>query len=386
MSLRERTRPGLGIIEPCLPSPAKAPPSGRGWIHEIKHDGFRIMARRDGARVRLITRHGNDFTARFPLAVEAVSALSARSFLLDGEAIVTNERGLAVFDLIRHQRHGDDAVLIAFDLIELDGEDLRRTPIEQRKRQLAKLVRRPQAGIVLNEVFEGDGDILFAHACKLGCEGIVSKRLGSPYRSGRSPHWVKVKNPKAPAVKREAEEDWGSQLFISRPLRRKQALPAHAPVRPAVRKKSSALSHKPLAVCHKLTSIFVSRTHLLGKPFLAGRQSIIRRTSATQFFGQLETKLNLGRRARHGRATHCFESFGEFRLNLADLFLCFSDLFLKSLRNFVQLGLITRHDWLPCCQQEPPQMILSKKTCRVIGRRTGRLIKCPPAASRPLRL
>jgi bifunctional non-homologous end joining protein LigD len=111
-------------------------------------------------------------------------------FVGDGEAIVTNERDLAVFDIIRHQRHGDDTVLIAFDLIELDGEDLRRTPIEQRKRQLAKLVRRPQAGIVLNEVFEGDGDILFAHACKLGCEGIVSKRLGSPYRSGRSPHWV----------------------------------------------------------------------------------------------------------------------------------------------------------------------------------------------------
>jgi bifunctional non-homologous end joining protein LigD len=209
MSLRERTRPGLSIIEPCLPSPAKAPPSGPDWLHEIKHDGFRIMARRDSAGVRLITRHGNDFTARFPLALEAVSTLSARSFPLDGEAIVTNERGLAVFDLIRHQRHGDDAVLIAFDLIELDGEDLRRTPIELRKRILAKLVRRPRAGIVLNEVFEGDGDILFAHACKLGCEGIVSKRLGSPYRSGRSPHWVKVKNPKAPAVKREAEEDWG---------------------------------------------------------------------------------------------------------------------------------------------------------------------------------
>ena len=153
MSLRERTRPGLGVIEPCLPSPAKTPPSGPNWIHEIKHDGFRIMARRDGARVRLITRHGNDFTARFPLAVEAVSALSARSFLLDGEAIVTNERGLAVFDLIRHQRHGDDAVLIAFDLIELDGEDLRRTPIEQRKRQLAKLVRWPQARDCLERGF-----------------------------------------------------------------------------------------------------------------------------------------------------------------------------------------------------------------------------------------
>ncbi len=207
MSLRLRIRPS-GHIEPCLPSPAERPPSGDGWLHEIKHDGFRIMARRDSAGVRLITRHGNDFTRRFPLAVAAVQALPARSFLLDGEAIVTDDSGLAVFDLIRHKRHGDDAVLIAFDLIELDGEDLRRTPIEQRKRTLAKLVRRPHAGIVLNEVFEGDGDILFEHACKLGCEGIVSKRLGSLYRSGRSPHWVKVKNPKAPAVKREAEEDW----------------------------------------------------------------------------------------------------------------------------------------------------------------------------------
>ncbi|MGA8699258.1 MAG: DNA ligase, partial [Xanthobacteraceae bacterium] len=167
MSLRERTRPGLGIIEPCLPSPAKAPPSGPGWLHEIKHDGFRILARRDSAGVRLITRNGNDFTSRFPLAVDAVTRLPAHSFLLDGEAIVTNERGLAVFDLIRLQRHGKDAVLIAFDLIELEGEDLRRTPIEQRKRTLAKLLRRPHAGIVLNEVFEGDGDILFAHACKL---------------------------------------------------------------------------------------------------------------------------------------------------------------------------------------------------------------------------
>ncbi len=80
--------------------------------------------------------------------------------------------------------------------------------IEQRKRTLAKPVRRPHAGIVLNEVFEGDGDILFAHACKLGCEGIVSKRLGSTYRSGRVQHWLKVKNPAAPAVTREAEEDW----------------------------------------------------------------------------------------------------------------------------------------------------------------------------------
>jgi bifunctional non-homologous end joining protein LigD len=91
----------------------------------------------------------------------------------------------------------------------LDGEDLRRKPIELRKRKLAKLVRGAHPGIVLNDSYEGDGEIVFQHACKLGCEGIVSKRLGSPYRSGRSPHWVKVKNPKAPAVTREAEEDWG---------------------------------------------------------------------------------------------------------------------------------------------------------------------------------
>jgi len=196
------------FVEPCLPSRAERPPAGRDWIHEIKHDGFRIIARRDGAGVRLITRHGSDFTARFPLAAAAVAALPAHSFLIDGEAIVTNAKGLAVFDLIRHKRHGGDAVLIAFDLIELEGEDLRRSTIEYRKRKLAKLVRGPHPGIVLNEFFEGDGDILFEHACKLGCEGIVSKRLGSRYRSGRSPHWLKIKNPAAPAVKREAEEDW----------------------------------------------------------------------------------------------------------------------------------------------------------------------------------
>jgi bifunctional non-homologous end joining protein LigD len=94
-------------------------------------------------------------------------------------------------------------------LLELDGKDLRREPIEKRKRLLAKLLRGSNLSIVLNEHFEEDGTIVFREACKLGCEGIVSKRLGSAYRSGRSAHWVKVKNPKAPAVKREAEEDWG---------------------------------------------------------------------------------------------------------------------------------------------------------------------------------
>jgi bifunctional non-homologous end joining protein LigD len=98
--------------------------------------------------------------------------------------------------------------LCAFDPIEFDARILRRSSIEYRKQKLAKLVVRPQLGIVLNEHYEGDGEIVFKHACKLGCEGIVSKRLGSMYRSGRSPHWVKFKNPNAPAVKREEEEDW----------------------------------------------------------------------------------------------------------------------------------------------------------------------------------
>jgi len=114
-----------------------------------------------------------------------------------------------VFELIR--RHGAlaSAVLCAFDLLELDGEDLRRQPIEERKRLLGQLLRGAHLSIVLNEHFGEDGAIVYREACKLGCEGIVSKRLGSPYRSGRSAHWVKVKNPKAPAVRREAEEDWG---------------------------------------------------------------------------------------------------------------------------------------------------------------------------------
>ena len=188
--LRLRSGRLTDFIEPCLPSPINRPPAGPNWIHEIKHDGLRIMARRVGAGVRLITRHGRDLTARFPLAAAAVATLPSRSFLLDGEAIVTDDKGLAMFELIRRKRRGEAAVLIAFDLIELDGEDLRRAPLEHRKRKLAKLVRTPHPGIVLNEHYPGDGEFVFEHACRLGCEGIVSKARGSPYRSGRSPHWV----------------------------------------------------------------------------------------------------------------------------------------------------------------------------------------------------
>jgi len=197
------------LIEPCLPSPAKAPPSGPGWLHEIKHDGFRILARRESADVRLITRAGNDFSGRFPFIAVAVSKLPVRSCLIDGEAIVCDENGLADFELIRGHGTAANAVHCAFDLLELDGRDLRRRPIEERKGLLTQLLRGSNASIVLNKHYEDDGAIVFREACRLGCEGIVSKRLGSTYRRGRSPLWLKVKNPNAPAVKREAEEDWG---------------------------------------------------------------------------------------------------------------------------------------------------------------------------------
>ena len=95
----------------------------------------------------------------------------------------------------------------AFDLLELNGRDLRRQPIEKRKELLANLLSGSRHSLVFNECFEEDGEIVFREACMLGCEGIVSKRLGSIYRRGRSPLWVKVKNPNAPAVTREAEED-----------------------------------------------------------------------------------------------------------------------------------------------------------------------------------
>ena len=194
-------------FEPCLPRLAKTPPAGPGWIHEIKHDGFRILARRDASRVRLITRNGYDFSERFPLIVAAIAALPARSCAVDGEARL-RQNGLSVFEMIRWRQHDRAVTLCAFDLIELDGEDIRNTAIEERKRLLAKLLRRPHPGIALNQHYEGDGVIIYKHACGLGCEGIVSKRLGSPYRAGRVDHWLKIKNPASPALKREAEEEW----------------------------------------------------------------------------------------------------------------------------------------------------------------------------------
>jgi ATP-dependent DNA ligase len=120
---------------------------------------------------------------------------------------------MLVFDQLRYRRQDGRVFLFAFDLLELDGQDLRREPLETRKATLASLLRSCGPGLRLVEHLAHDGDVVYRHACWLGCEGIVSKRLGSPYVSGRTRHWLKFKNPAAPAVKREAEEEWGEKTL-----------------------------------------------------------------------------------------------------------------------------------------------------------------------------
>ena len=107
-----------GFIEPCLPSKAARPPSGPLWVHEIKHDGYRLMVRRDGPRVRCFTRNGHDWADRFPAIVDAALRLKAQSFLIDGEAVIARDDGTPDFHALRSRRRGHEAVLFAFDLIE----------------------------------------------------------------------------------------------------------------------------------------------------------------------------------------------------------------------------------------------------------------------------
>jgi bifunctional non-homologous end joining protein LigD len=201
-SLRPSALPA-GFIAPCLPTRAPCPPSGPEWLIEIKHDGFRVIARKDGKRVRLYSRPGNDLTYRFPLIVEALGSLRLRSCIIDGEAVACGGDGIASFDRIRYRRHDIDVFMWAFDLIELNGDDVRRDPLAVRKATLGRILARAPLGMRFNEhLDEEDGPLVFHHACKLGLEGIVSKRRDSVYSSGRSPHWIKSKNPNAPAVRR----------------------------------------------------------------------------------------------------------------------------------------------------------------------------------------
>jgi bifunctional non-homologous end joining protein LigD len=181
------------------PTRAAKPPAGADWIHEINHDGYRLQVRREGGAVRLFTRRGYDWSGRYPSI-----AITARLL----RAAVCGPDGVAIFDALHRRGTVTEAMLYAFDLLELDGEDLRGLPLGDRKTRLAKLLGGRRLGIVLSDHTDDDGATIFQQACRMGLEGIVSKRLSAPYRSGPSRDWLKVKNPDSPAMVRAREDSW----------------------------------------------------------------------------------------------------------------------------------------------------------------------------------
>jgi bifunctional non-homologous end joining protein LigD len=185
-----------GFIRPCEPTLVNHPPAGPGWLHEVKHDGFRILAWKQGERVHVWSRRGADFTDRFARIAEAVRGLSADEALIDGEAVVFHDDGRSDFHALLTKRGWAEAAFVAFDLLRLGGDDLRQRPLEKRREALARLIaKRRGDGILFSEALAEEGAVVFANACELGLEGIVSKREGSFYRSGRSRNWLKTKNP-----------------------------------------------------------------------------------------------------------------------------------------------------------------------------------------------
>jgi bifunctional non-homologous end joining protein LigD len=201
-------RLSAGFIVPAQPVVASRPPSGADWVHEIKHDGYRLMVHRDGASVRLYTRSAYDCTARLPAIAAAAERIKAKSLTIDGEAVVLGPDGLSRFDELRRREAAQSAILYAFDLIERDGRDLRDHPFLDRKAALARLLRGTDTHILFNEHIVGDGPTVFAHACRLGAEVIVSKRVDVTYRSGPCSVWIKIRNPASIAVQRERGEKW----------------------------------------------------------------------------------------------------------------------------------------------------------------------------------
>src|SRR5215475_12130754 len=197
-----------GFIIPAQPVLASKPPSGSGWVHEIKHDGYRMIVRRDGAAVRIYSRNANHCTARLRAIADGGGRIKAKSFTIDGEAVVLRPDGLSRFEEPNHREAADTAILYAFDLIEHDGEDMRNRPFLDRKAALAQLLRNTEAGILFNEHIAEGGAVVFAHACSLDAEGIVSKKVDSTYRSGPCRVWIKVRNPASIAVQRERSAMW----------------------------------------------------------------------------------------------------------------------------------------------------------------------------------
>jgi bifunctional non-homologous end joining protein LigD len=189
------------FIHPCQPIVAKQASSGRGWAHELKHDGYRLQIHVRDGRVRLYTITGADWSKRYPLIVEAAAKINGNA-ILDAEVVWLDPDGISQFDALHSRVNDAAAIALAFDLLMHNGEDVRRKPFAERKAILRKVVQRTRRGIQYVEHTEGDGVEMFKAICKLGLEGIVSKKLNAPYKSGPSKVWLKIKNPKAPAATR----------------------------------------------------------------------------------------------------------------------------------------------------------------------------------------
>jgi len=186
------------FIPPSLATLHETAPSGPQWLHEIKFDGYRIEARLDRGKVKLLTRKGLDWTHRFKRIAHAVAVLPAQTALLDGELVVENDKGVSSFAMLQtdlKEGRGDRFVYWAFDLLSLDGRDLTKAPLIERKAALRRLLRgKSKSGAVRYAGhFDEDGPAIFKHACAMDLEGIVSKVRDAPYRSGRSENFVKAK-------------------------------------------------------------------------------------------------------------------------------------------------------------------------------------------------
>ena len=187
------------FVPPSLATLRTAAPNGPGWIHEIKFDGYRIQARLDHGDVRLLTRKGLDWTSKFPNVAAAVAKLPAETALIDGEIVVEDERGVSVFSMLQaalKEGRRDAFVYYVFDLLHLDGRDLREPPLAERKAELERLLHGAKGignAIRYSEHFDEDGALVLQQACRMTLEGIVSKRADAPYRSGRGEAFIKTK-------------------------------------------------------------------------------------------------------------------------------------------------------------------------------------------------
>jgi len=164
-----------------------------------KYDGYRLRVERDGDRVRLIRKGGYDWSKHFPWIVEAALKNRQKQFVIDGEAVILGVDGYSDFNALHSRKHDDEVQLYAFDVLALDGDDLRKLPPTMRKTNLARLLARRSDGIFVAPYEAGEiGPDLFRAACRMGLEGLVSKHRDRAYRGGPCSHWVKVKNRNSP--------------------------------------------------------------------------------------------------------------------------------------------------------------------------------------------